>query len=281
MPYGETLLDLSQRGYETPYQFTGYEKDQETGLHYAEARYYDSWLSIFNSTDPMWYKYPHLSPYNYCANNPINVIDPTGMDSLQRNAAVNKAQEYVSKNPGDSYLWGGQGQPGKGVDCSGMVRSCVIAGEEVDPYIGKSGSGVKRIIQSSQKVENLNDMEVGNVITLDNSKRKDNPTGHIGIVESIKYNKSGNVTGYTIIDSGGSAGSGKSGPRRTNINVNGKGYWDKRVTGIYKWDTKPDNIQYNTLSPITVYAPFPKHNITIQKISVNTVKLKIANMKPY
>ena len=27
MPYGETLLDLSQ-GYETPYQFTGYEKDQ-------------------------------------------------------------------------------------------------------------------------------------------------------------------------------------------------------------------------------------------------------------
>ena len=50
MPYGETLLDLSQGyDYETPYQFTGYEKDQETGLHYAEARYYDSWLSTFNS----------------------------------------------------------------------------------------------------------------------------------------------------------------------------------------------------------------------------------------
>lgn len=79
MPYGETLLDLSHTHYETPYQFTGYEKDQETGLHYAEARYYDSWLSIFNSTDPMWYKYPHLSPYTYCSNNPIMRIDPTGM----------------------------------------------------------------------------------------------------------------------------------------------------------------------------------------------------------
>ena len=54
MPYGETLLDLSHTHYETPYQFTGYEKDQETGLHYAEARYYDSRLSTFNSTDPMW-----------------------------------------------------------------------------------------------------------------------------------------------------------------------------------------------------------------------------------
>ena len=70
MPYGETLLDLSQ-GYETAYQFTGYEKDQETGLHYAEARYYDSWLSTFNSTDPMWYKYPHQSNYTYCNNNPL------------------------------------------------------------------------------------------------------------------------------------------------------------------------------------------------------------------
>ena len=28
MPYGETLLDLSHTPYETPYQFTGYEKDQ-------------------------------------------------------------------------------------------------------------------------------------------------------------------------------------------------------------------------------------------------------------
>jgi|GEM_PF-785427 len=79
MPYGETLLDLSHTHYETPYQFTVYEKDQETGLHYAEARYYDSWLSIFNSTDPMWYKYPSLSPYAYCGNNPIMITDKTGM----------------------------------------------------------------------------------------------------------------------------------------------------------------------------------------------------------
>jgi len=28
MPYGETLLDLSHTHYETPYQFTGYEKDK-------------------------------------------------------------------------------------------------------------------------------------------------------------------------------------------------------------------------------------------------------------
>ena len=94
MPYGETLLDLSHTHYETPYQFTGYEKDQETGLHYAEARYYDSWLSTFNSTDPMWYKYPHLSPYAYCANNPVMRIDPDGM-----------ADDWVENNKTGEITW--------------------------------------------------------------------------------------------------------------------------------------------------------------------------------
>ena len=51
MHYGETLLDLSQGGCETPYQFTGYEKDQETGSHYAEARYYTTHDSV-SSTPP-------------------------------------------------------------------------------------------------------------------------------------------------------------------------------------------------------------------------------------
>ena len=94
MPYGETLLDLSHTHYETPYQFTGYEKDQETGLHYAEARYYDSWLSIFNSTDPMWYKYPHLSPYAYCANNPLRYVDPRGKEF---DPASNKIAQKTEK----------------------------------------------------------------------------------------------------------------------------------------------------------------------------------------
>ena len=51
MPYGETLIDLSQGGCETPYQFTGYEKDQETGSHYAEACYYTTHDSV-SSTPP-------------------------------------------------------------------------------------------------------------------------------------------------------------------------------------------------------------------------------------
>ena len=44
------------------------------------ARYYSSDLSIWLSVDPMSDKYPSLSPYTYCANNPIKLVDPNGED---------------------------------------------------------------------------------------------------------------------------------------------------------------------------------------------------------
>lgn len=59
--------------------FTGKEKDSESGYHYFGARYYDSealtgWLSV----DPMSDKYLGINPYNYCAWNPVKLVDPDG-----------------------------------------------------------------------------------------------------------------------------------------------------------------------------------------------------------
>ena len=59
--------------------FTGKERDSETGFSYFGARYYDSdiltgWLSV----DPLADKYPSLSPYAYCAWNPVKLVDPDG-----------------------------------------------------------------------------------------------------------------------------------------------------------------------------------------------------------
>ena len=42
------------------------------------ARYYNSDLSIWLSVDPMVDKYPNLSPYTYCADNPVKLVDPDG-----------------------------------------------------------------------------------------------------------------------------------------------------------------------------------------------------------
>ena len=60
------------------FTFSAKEKDAETGYSYFGARYYSSDLSIWLSVDPMSDKYPSLSPYTYCANNPIKLVDPDG-----------------------------------------------------------------------------------------------------------------------------------------------------------------------------------------------------------
>ena len=62
------------------YTFSAKEKDSETSLSYFGARYYTSDLSIWLSVDPMAAKYPSLSPYVYCANNPVKLVDPNGED---------------------------------------------------------------------------------------------------------------------------------------------------------------------------------------------------------
>ena len=62
--------------------FSAKEKDTETGLSYFGSRYYSSDLSIWLSVDPMSDKYPSLSPYVYCANNPIKMVDPNGEEVI-------------------------------------------------------------------------------------------------------------------------------------------------------------------------------------------------------
>ena len=80
MPWGEPFVDLRNEndGYETRYTFSGKERDEETGFSYFGARHYNASLSIWLSVDPMADKYPSTSPYTYCANNPVKLVDPNG-----------------------------------------------------------------------------------------------------------------------------------------------------------------------------------------------------------
>jgi len=60
------------------YQYTGKERDAESGLDYFGARYYDSWRGQWLSVDPVADKYPGWSPYCYAVDNPISNIDKEG-----------------------------------------------------------------------------------------------------------------------------------------------------------------------------------------------------------
>ena len=90
LPFGETLIDEHLNSNNSPFKFNGKEYDEETGNYYYGARYYDPKLSIFISVDPLAEK--TMDAYGYCYNNPINLVDPTGME------AVDNDSTRVTKN---------------------------------------------------------------------------------------------------------------------------------------------------------------------------------------
>ena len=64
-----------------PFVFTGKERDEETGYGYFGARYMDhDLMTLWLSVDPMADKYPSISPYAYCAWNPVKLVDPKGRE---------------------------------------------------------------------------------------------------------------------------------------------------------------------------------------------------------
>ncbi|MCR5360920.1 MAG: hypothetical protein K6E73_02790 [Bacteroidales bacterium] len=77
---GELMADISTSPDAQQFKYGGKELDLSNGLNLYdfEARQYDSGAPDFTSVDPCATDYPHLSPYNYCAGDPINCIDPTG-----------------------------------------------------------------------------------------------------------------------------------------------------------------------------------------------------------
>ena len=83
-----------------PQSFTGKERDSETGFSYFGARYYDSdiltsWLSV----DPLADKYPNISPYAYCAWNPVKLVDPNGEDWYETEAGkIQYTTKIISKS---------------------------------------------------------------------------------------------------------------------------------------------------------------------------------------
>ena len=65
-----------------PYKYNGKELDTKQGLNWYDygARHYDAALGRFTTNDPLAEKYYSMSPYTYCADNPVKFIDPNGME---------------------------------------------------------------------------------------------------------------------------------------------------------------------------------------------------------
>ncbi len=134
-PFGELWVAERASTERTPYLFTSKELDEETGLYYFGARYYDARTSVWQSTDPILGDYlptgekekdsnlpgmggvfqtSNLSLFAYGFNNPIRIVDPDG--NAGENVGYKESWE----------LWGGKltaefsADTGYSLDTSGL-----------------------------------------------------------------------------------------------------------------------------------------------------------------
>jgi RHS repeat-associated protein len=77
-PFGNTTA--SGASSTNPYQFTEREKDG-TGLYFNRARYYSPAMQRFASQDPIGFAGGDANLYAYGSNDPIDLIDPLGLDA--------------------------------------------------------------------------------------------------------------------------------------------------------------------------------------------------------
>ncbi len=114
MPFGEEITPDGQNrttnqkyntGDNIRQKFTGYQKDSETQLDFAEARMYENRHGRFTAVDPLLASGKSANPqtfnrYVYVGNNPINRSDPSGLEWVTKLIKGIYEQKWVI---GDEY----------------------------------------------------------------------------------------------------------------------------------------------------------------------------------
>ena len=118
IPYGEVFVEQRNGSWNTPYLFNAKELDEETGLYYYGARYLDPTNATWLSVDPLFEKYVGMTPYGYCAGNPVKLVDPdgeapkslieyrgNGVFGINKNNMSNPTQRQMNLENNDPKCW--------------------------------------------------------------------------------------------------------------------------------------------------------------------------------
>src|SRR5690606_18458354 len=168
--FGETFVEEHRSSNNSPYKFNGKELDEETGLYYYGARYYDPRISIWLSVDPLvsdgtfltgrhnggFYNSFNQNSYIYCYQNPVILIDPNGKQTT--NKSLNSTLKNLSEsNPNDDiYLLNNVGIPsGNVVTARNQHHWKDKTYQMTKIYSGKHGGG------SQFEVYNNNEITIG------------------------------------------------------------------------------------------------------------------------
>jgi RHS repeat-associated protein len=121
-------------------QFTGKERDTEIGLDYFGARYYNADIGRWLNTDPL---NQYSSPYVYVGNNPLGMIDPTGMAAVHSASAINAFDSRTSDwQMGISRWQSGSGNDREDEPKEGDNTDDAVEEVSVNPYSVPGSGGI-------------------------------------------------------------------------------------------------------------------------------------------
>jgi RHS repeat-associated protein len=103
-PFGVQMKNSFAETSDQRYKYNGKELDRMLGLDLYDygARFYDARIARWQTIDPLCKKYYSISPYAYCANNPIRFIDPDGKDQWDINN-IGEIVKQIKDNSNDTF----------------------------------------------------------------------------------------------------------------------------------------------------------------------------------
>jgi RHS repeat-associated protein len=230
------------------YGFNGKEKDNELkgeGNSYDfGARMYDPRIGRWFATDPLEAKYSNMSPYIYCANNPIIYIDPDGRDWVEgKNGNITWRKDVSSKNQAE-VLKEGEIYRGKSYERIKEWSDVTLKnGNKVSDIVLENYGSNKKITYS--KMTSASISVVGSIIDDDPTK-----AGYGQLSINLKFANGQNrdvENGYFEISAGGF---GNGAPENGNYTVTN--YNDRsKKSGWYNKGMNRDGVGFSfNLNPL-------------------------------
>ncbi|MET0754010.1 MAG: RHS repeat-associated core domain-containing protein [Pyrinomonadaceae bacterium] len=150
-PFGEEIQRASYGSDTVRKKFTGYERDTESELDFAQARYYSKNIGRFYSVDPENAGATEGDPqswngYSYTGNNPILYVDPNGEDYVICDTEGNCYEKNTDAEFNNAKKSSGfKFEDGKIIDSDGVQRGTYYYVNTSEP-IGKGPGKTEKII---------------------------------------------------------------------------------------------------------------------------------------
>ena len=234
VPFGEVFLEERNNTWNTPYLFNAKEFDEETGMYYYGARYYEPRLSLWMSTDPAQEKYSNISTYCYVSNNPIKYIDIVGLE-------IGSPWRYIAPViPKNKFIgWGNSPFYQNFIKKNGIAPQCadyareqlrvvgVLVGGGSEPtnmYVYSEKKGANKVVLDKAIKYIKSELESGRPVFIGvddapNQKINEGTTDHFLVIVGMGNDKNGNY--FQVYDNA-------SGDVQDGTNSSNKLYHDEK-----------------------------------------------------